>query len=108
MKAGNLTQEGESVEKGAEASTGKKEEEKEVRDAYGNLVDIKKQVILSDKDKKKEVKELEKKITQHKKGKAVLDEDEVYAIEDRLLVLKEELKTSKGGDAGPAAAMRGA
>jgi len=64
--------------------------------------------ILSDKDKKKEVKELEKKLTAHKKGKAPLDEDEVYAIEDRLLVLKEELNASKGGAAAPGAAMKGA
>jgi elongation factor 3 len=102
MKAGNLKQEGESLEKGAEASAAKKEEDKEVRDGFGNLIDVKKQVLLSDKDKKKEVKELEKKITAHKKGKAPLDEDEVYTIEDRLLVLKEELTTSKGGDVGAA------
>ena len=54
MKAGLLQQEGESVEKAAKeaAGTGNKEEE-EVRDAAGNIIDMKKEAKLSDKEKKK-------------------------------------------------------
>merc|ERR1719311_1495129 len=68
MKAGLLTQEGESVEKAAkeEAGTGNKEEE-EVRDAAGNIIDMKKEAKLSDKEKKKEIKDLEKKLKDEKK-----------------------------------------
>ena len=54
MKAGLLQQEGESVEKAAKetAGNGNKEEE-EVRDAAGNIIDMKKEAKLSDKEKKK-------------------------------------------------------
>merc|ERR1719311_1745372 len=68
MMAGILTQEGESVEKAAkeEAGTGNKEEE-EVRDAAANIIDMKKEAKLSDKEKKKEIKDLEKKLKDEKK-----------------------------------------
>merc|ERR1712036_89597 len=48
MKAGLLKQEGESVEK-------TEKEEEEVRDAAGNIIDMKKEAKLSDKEKKKEI-----------------------------------------------------
>merc|ERR1719389_4192 len=84
MKAGILTQEGESVEKTAkeEAGNGNKEEE-EKRDAAGNIIDMKKEVKLSDKEKKKEIKDLEKKLKDGKKKKT-LTEDEIWEMEDKL------------------------
>merc|ERR1712182_177109 len=95
MKAGILTQEGESVEKAAkeDAGTGNKEEE-EVRDAAGNIIDMKKEAKLSDKDKKKEIKDLEKKLKDGKKKKT-LTEDEMWEMEDKLAALNKELEESK-------------
>merc|ERR1712086_814349 len=85
MKAGILKQEGESVDKlaGSNDDGGNKEEE-EVRDAAGNIIDMKKEVKLSDKEKKKEIKDLEKKA-------GLYTEDDIYEMEDRLNLLKEEL-----------------
>merc|ERR1712224_562460 len=83
MKAGLLTQDGESVEKAAkeEAGNGNKEEE-EVRDAAGNIIDMKKEVKLSDKDKK------------------TLTEDEIWEMEDKLAALNNELKEGKAAAKG--------
>merc|ERR1719247_2439070 len=88
MKAGLLKQEGESVEKGGkeEAGQGNKEQE-EVRDAAGNIIDMKKEVKLSDKDKRSAMRPGKKKKT--------LTEDEIWEMEDKLTALNNELKESK-------------
>merc|ERR1719222_253468 len=52
MNKGKLRIEGESVAAEEEAQSGNKEEE-EVFDASGNKIDVKKNIVLSDKDKKK-------------------------------------------------------
>merc|ERR1712139_290695 len=93
MKAGLLKQEGESVEKAATevAGTGNKEEE-EVRDAAGNIIDMKKEAKL--KEKKKEIKDLEKKLKDGKKKKT-LTEDDIWEMEDKLAALNKELEESK-------------
>jgi uncharacterized protein YlxW (UPF0749 family) len=100
MKAGLLKQEGESVEKTAkeEAGTGNKEEE-EVRDAAGNIIDMKKEAKLSDKEKKKEIKDLEKKLKDGKKKKTIT-EDEIWEMEDKLTNLNKELEESKAAAKG--------
>merc|ERR1711885_102051 len=74
MKAGLLAQEGESVDKLADAKDqdGNKEPE-EVRDAAGNLIDM----------KKKEIKDLEKKMKDAKKKAGLYTEEEIYEMEDR-------------------------
>merc|ERR1719265_3027727 len=89
MKAGLLAQEGESVDKQADAKDdGGNKEEEEVRDAAGNIIDMKKDVKLSDKEKKKEIKDLEKKMKDAKKKAGLYTEDEIYEMEDRLNALR--------------------
>jgi elongation factor 3 len=96
MKAGLLKQEGESVDKMADSKDdGGNKEEEEVRDAAGNIIDMKKEIKLSDKDKKKEIKDLEKKMKDAKKKAGLYSEDEIYEMEDRLNLLKEELAAMK-------------
>merc|ERR1712205_54835 len=96
MKAGLLKQEGESVEKAEKeaAGNGNKEEE-EVRDAAGNIIDMKKEAKLSDK----EIKDLEKKLKDGKKKKT-LTEDEIWEMEDKLAALNKELEESKAAAKG--------
>jgi len=61
----------------------------EVFDAAGNKIDVKRGV-MSDKDKKKKIKEIEKKLKDHKK-KACLEEEQMYELMDQLEKLKEEI-----------------
>merc|ERR1712060_250476 len=63
----------------------------EVYDGAGNKIEIKKNLALSDKDKKKTIKDLEKKLKDGKKKKTLTDE-EMWEIEDKLNELKEALK----------------
>merc|ERR1712186_337 len=63
----------------------------EVFDAAGNKIDVKKQAALSDKDKKKKIKDIEKKLKEHKK-KACLSDDEMWEIMDELEKLQSELE----------------
>jgi len=90
MQGGRLRIEGESVD----ASDGKDEGNAgpdEVYDASGNKIEVKKNLALSDKDKKKNIKDLEKKLKDGKKKKTLTDE-EMWEIEDKLNELKEALK----------------
>merc|ERR1719190_202687 len=90
MKGGYLRIEGESVE--TEASKGEANKgPDEVYDGAGNKIDVKKNATLSDKDKKKAIKDLEKKLKDGKKKKTLTDE-EMWEIEDKLNELKEALK----------------
>merc|ERR1719387_3211527 len=86
MEAGRLRREGESICKAAKETTGTGNEEEEVRDAAGNIIDMKKEAKLSDKEKKKEIKDLEKKLKDGKKKKT-LTEDEIWEMEDKLAAL---------------------
>merc|ERR1711881_480930 len=84
MKGGYLRIEGESVEeKEKEQASGNKQQE-DVFDGAGNKIDVKAQAALSEKDKKKKIKDLEKKKT--------LSEEEAWELEDQLTELKESLK----------------
>jgi elongation factor 3 len=62
----------------------------EMYDASGNKIDVKRQKAMSDKDKKKKIKELEKKLKDHKK-KPCLEEEQMYEIMDEVEKLKSEL-----------------
>merc|ERR1712216_378757 len=87
MKAGLLQQEGESVEKAAKETSGNgNAEEEEVRDAAGNIIDMKKEAKLSDKEKKKK--------------KKTLTEDDIWEMEDKLAALNKELEESKAAVKG--------
>merc|ERR1711988_709794 len=63
--------------------------EKEILDAQGNKIDVKRNKTLTDKEKKKAIKELEKKLKDNKKHKN-LTEEEVWEIEDKLVELKKK------------------
>jgi len=85
MNKGRLRIEGESVAAEEEKQTGNKEQE-DVFDAAGNKIDVKKMVTLSDKDKKKQQKDIEKKLKEGKKKKT-LSEEEIWELEDKLAEL---------------------
>jgi len=90
MKGGYLRIEGESLaadEDKDQANAGPDE----VYDGAGNKITVNKNVTLSDKDKKKAIKDLEKKLKDGKKKKTLTDE-EMWEIEDKLNELKEGLK----------------
>merc|ERR1712064_2656 len=90
MKGGYLRIEGESVAAEEEKDQGNAGPD-EVYDAAGNKIDVKKNVALSDKDKKKAIKDIEKKLKDGKKKKTLTDE-EMWELEDKLNELKESLK----------------
>merc|ERR1712156_889314 len=61
-----------------------------VTDASGNVIDVQRQKKMDPKDIKKAIKDCEKKLKDHKK-KPMSDED-LWAVEDKLNALKEQLK----------------
>jgi elongation factor 3 len=89
MKGGYLRIEGESVAVEDEKADGNKGPD-EVYDGAGNKIDVKKSAVLSDKDKKKQIKDIEKKLKDGKKKKTLTDE-ECWELEDKLNELKESL-----------------
>merc|ERR1712032_885294 len=90
MNKGRLRIEGESLDVEEGKDTGNKQLE-EVYDGADNKIDVKKNTALSDKDKKKAIKDLEKRLKDGKKKKTLTDE-ELWEIEDKLHELKEALK----------------
>merc|ERR1711879_774400 len=89
MKGGHLRIEGESVGADDEKDGGNAAPD-EVYDGAGNKITVNKQATMSDKDKKKAIKDLEKKLKDGKKKKTLTDE-EAWEIEDKLNELKESL-----------------
>merc|ERR1711975_62220 len=95
MNKGYLRIAGESVEEKEEEgdATGNKEQE-DLYDGAGNKIDRNAQDTSTDKDKKKQLKALEKKIKDNKKNKT-LTEEEVWELEDQINALKEHLEGKK-------------
>jgi elongation factor 3 len=94
MKGGYLRIEGDSkADDAEEAKGGSKQGQEDVYDGAGNKIDVKKNQTLSDKEVKKAIKDIEKKLKAGKNG--TLSEEEVYELEDRLNELKEQLKNMK-------------
>merc|ERR1719456_976745 len=89
MEAGRLRREGESVGKDEEAGDGNAAPE-EVKDSFGNVIQVNQQKTLSDKEKKAELKRVEKSLKDHAKKKH-LSEDEYWELMDRKEELKKEL-----------------
>merc|ERR1711865_119063 len=87
MNKGYLRIEGESVDTSAKEDDGNKGPEV-VYDGAGNKIDVQKN--LSEKDKKKAIKDLEKKMKESIK-KGFLTEEEKWEMEDQLLALKDSL-----------------
>merc|ERR1719388_705990 len=90
MQKGYLRIEGESVAADDEKTDGNAGPD-EVYDGAGNKIDVKKNVTLSDKDKKKQIKDIEKKLKEGKKKKTLTDE-EIWELDDELNALKESLQ----------------
>lgn len=87
MKGGYLRIEGESID----ADEGKMDGNAgpdEVYDGAGNKIEVNRSVTLSDKERKKTIKDLEKKLKDGKKNKTLIDED-MWALEDKLNELRE-------------------
>jgi elongation factor 3 len=85
MEAGRLRREGESVAQND--SIAKKEEEDEVVDSFGNKIKVERVKVLTDKEKKQEVKRLTKTLKDGKK-KGTLSDDEIVDIELKIEELK--------------------
>merc|ERR1711976_411375 len=90
MNKGYLRIEGESVDTSAGDDANKTGPD-EVYDGAGNKIEVKKSMTMTDKDRKKAIKDLEKKIKDNKKKKILTDE-EFWELEDKLNELKEALK----------------
>merc|ERR1711990_914415 len=87
MNKGYLRIEGESVDTSAKEESGNKGPEV-VYDGAGNKIDVQK--ALSEKEKKKAIKDLEKKMKDSIK-KSTITEDEKWEMEDKLQALKDSL-----------------
>ena len=80
---------------GESYGTGKEEESQNseikcdevVKDSFGNEIRVDKKQNLSDKEKKKEIKNLQKKIKDGRK-KGTLTEDQILDLEDKIEELK--------------------
>mmetsp|Transcript_1930 Transcript_1930/g.4896 ORF Transcript_1930/g.4896 Transcript_1930/m.4896 type:complete len:1044 (-) Transcript_1930:313-3444(-) len=88
MMGGRLRIEGESV--GDDAADDGNIGPDEVYDGAGNKIEVNKQAMMTDKDKKKQIKDLEKKVKEGKK-KSTLTEEECWEIDDKIKELKESL-----------------
>jgi len=89
MKGGKLRIEGAPVEDEAEAGNADTGPD-EVFDGAGNKIDVKKHVALSDKDRRKKIKDLEKKVKDDAK-KGLMTDEEKWEIEDQINELKDGL-----------------
>merc|ERR1719277_2394440 len=90
MQGGRLRIEGESVDAEGDKLEGNAGPD-EVYDAAGNKIEVKKSQTMTDKDKKKAIRDIEKKLKEGKKKKT-LSEEELWELEDKLNELKESLK----------------
>jgi len=83
MEKGLLRKEGESIEKKVEGNELIKDKNEVVFDALGNEIKIERKVTLTDKEKKKEIKSLQKQIKDGKK-KGTLTDSEIDELEEKL------------------------
>ena len=89
MEKGRLRREGESIEKETSGNDLIAEDKDVIIDSMGNEIKIEKKVVLSDKERKKEIKTLQKRIKDGKK-KGILTDDEINELEEKLEELKAE------------------
>ena len=90
MEKGRLRKEGESVEKKSDEQELIQEDKDTIIDSLGNVVKIERKVVLSDKEKKRMIKNLQKQIKDGRK-KHTLSENEILELEDKL----EELQATE-------------
>ena len=89
MEKGRLHKEGESVEKKTDETNTIEDKNETVFDAMGNEIKVERKVKLSDKEKKREIKSLQKQIKDGRK-KGTLTENEILELEEKLEELKSE------------------
>merc|ERR1719194_208857 len=94
MKGGHLRIEGESKANDAEEEISGNKAQEDIVDASGNKIEQNAVDNSSDKDKKKKLKEIEKKLKDGLKKKTLTDEEK-WALEDQILELKEKLEAKK-------------
>jgi elongation factor 3 len=94
MNKGALRIEGESVDTNAGDEEGGNKAQEDILDASGNKIDRNQVDNSTDKEKKKKLKELEKKLKDGVKKKTLTDEEK-WALEDQILELKEKLEAKK-------------
>ena len=87
MEKGQLRKEGESVTTKEDTSSNNIITDDVVKDSFGNEIKVDKKKELTDKEKKQEIKKLQKKLKEGKKKKTLTDE-EIYEIEDKIESLK--------------------
>ena len=86
MEKGRLRKEGESVEKASENEI-IQDKNDTIIDSLGNEIKVEKKVELSDKEKKKAIKSLQKQLKDGRK-KGILTENEMAKLEDELFELQ--------------------
>ena len=89
MEKGKLRKEGESYGTGKEEESGNLEIQGDeiVKDSFGNEIKVDKKQNLSEKEKKKEIKNLQKKIKDGRKKKT-LTEEQILDLEDKIYELQ--------------------
>jgi len=91
MEAGRLREEGDVVlEDEDDITAGGAGGPDEILDGSGNVIEVNKVKTMSDKDRKKSIKEIEKKLKDHKK-KNNLSDAEAWELQDKLDELKIEM-----------------
>jgi hypothetical protein len=88
MEAGFLREEGEV--QGDEEMADQGEGADEIIDGAGNKIEVSRAKTMTDKERKKAVKEIEKRLKEHKK-KNTLSEAEMWELQDKLAELKIEM-----------------
>ena len=87
MEKGRLRREGESIEQKSEEDNLIKTKDDVVVDSYGNEMKVEKKVELTEKEKKRKIKQIQKQLKDGKK-KGILTSDEILELEDELELLQ--------------------
>ena len=91
MEKGLLRKEGESIDKNVEGNNEPGENtligDVIIKDSYGNEIKVEKAKTMTDKEKKKEIKKLQKQMKEMKK-KGTMSEEQKYELEDKIEALK--------------------
>ena len=89
MEKGRLRKEGESVAKDTKEVDSMEKKNEVVFDSFGNELKVEKEVKMTDKEKKRAIKTLQKQIKEGKK-KGTLTTSEIEELEDKLDALQAE------------------
>jgi len=90
MEAGRLREEGEVEVDDDELEGNKAGADEDIVDNMGNKIVVNRAKQMTDKERKKAIKEMEKRLKEHKK-KNTLSEAEVWELQDKIAELKNEM-----------------